>query len=83
MREGLIGLLSGPAVLAGPRGLCPSRWTWKTPGGQVIPRQVIHGLARRRLVRVAANDAPADLTLPGRKLAEQLAAMPTLNRRAS
>jgi hypothetical protein len=72
MREGLIVLLPGPAVLTGPRGVCPSRWTWKAPGGALIPRQTMGGLASRRLVRVA-KDAPAALTIPGRKLAEQLA----------
>lgn len=84
MREGLVVLLSGPAVLTGPRGVCQSRWTWKTPSGALIPRQTVNGLARRRLLRLA-KDAPAVLTLPGRKLAEQLAgqAKPTPNRSAS
>jgi hypothetical protein len=73
MRDGLIVLLNGPAVLTGPRGACPSRWTWKTPCGALIRGQTVNGLVRRRLLRVA-KDTPAALTVPGRKLAEQLAA---------
>jgi hypothetical protein len=74
MREGLVDAAVRPGrPRRPPRRLSSPAGPGRRPAAPLIPRQTVNGLARRRLLRLA-KDAPAVLTLPGRKLAEQLAA---------